>query len=106
MEVGMKHTQGEVDGRKNVSSIDIWEIPGPNCIARIFDLPDSTIRDGNATRFVTLWNAANGMTTEEAVRYLKHGREMESFIRNAYMSFDATIREKADDLLTAMKEGE
>jgi hypothetical protein len=32
----------------------------------------------NAIRIASLWNAADGMTTEEAVRYLEHGPEMRS----------------------------
>jgi hypothetical protein len=35
----------------------------------------------DADRIASLWNAADGMTTEEAVRYLEHGPEMVEAVR-------------------------
>jgi hypothetical protein len=46
--------------------------------------PIAKIYDNNqelADRIASLWNAADGMPTEEAVKYIEHGREMEEFIR-------------------------
>ena len=39
-------------------------------------------RLANKERTKLIWNASNGMTTEEAVRYLEHGKEMESVLRD------------------------
>lgn len=52
----------------------------------------------------------NGMTTEEAVRYLEHGREMKRFIRNltesaAFARKSPRIADRALELLTKMKQG-
>jgi hypothetical protein len=33
-------------------------------------------RSDNSKRIIALWNAADGMTNEDAVRYLEHGKEM------------------------------
>jgi hypothetical protein len=60
------HTQGEMT-HTNVELDDIYDL---NKI-----LGDSNW-EGNMNRIYALWNAANGMTTEEAVRYIEHGREM------------------------------
>lgn len=86
----MKHTQGKVkkDGDLNVVLVkEGYSLTG--CSA----MPHEE-RKANADRAHDIWNAANGMTDEEAVRYLEHGAEMENqigvlldnltYVRDAY----------------------
>jgi hypothetical protein len=72
----MEHTKGKVTTDVLSHRVQIFgEVnSNPYCVAEVqrgtrYDIP-------NADRIASLWNAANGMTTEEAVRYLEHGREM------------------------------
>jgi hypothetical protein len=69
----MKHTQGKVqqNGQNGIHM-------GPTCIALTYG--NDPNRKDNAEHIAALWNAADGMTTEEAVKYIEHGREMERFI--------------------------
>ena len=45
---------------------------------------DNEERKANTQRIASLWNAADGMTTEEAVKYITHGREMVGMIKEYY----------------------
>ena len=47
------------------------------CAIAEFIGPDAK---ANANHIEALWNAADGMTTEQAVAYLEHGAEMERFL--------------------------
>jgi hypothetical protein len=49
----------------------------PGCNAE----PDMVTTDKNARRFETLWNAADGMSNEDAVKYLEHGAEMLEYVK-------------------------
>jgi hypothetical protein len=87
------HTQGEVEiytmkdesgyafnvfgfnGKKQIAGMVAME----SCAHEDF-LPKEE-RAENAKRFRALWNTSNDMTTEEAVRYLEHGPEMECVLR-------------------------
>ena len=103
----MKHTQGEVThgsglpetgGTSSVNApfgkgwpftkimqgyetIAILPAQDKNKIVGRNPEPDVVTTDYNARRIEAFWNAADGMTTEEAVRYIKHGREMVGILK-------------------------
>jgi hypothetical protein len=64
--------------------------------------------EANQHRIVALWNAADGMTTEEAVRYLEHGPEMVEIIRRLHDkqtgAVDHNIMLDAIKILTTMED--
>lgn len=62
------HSKGKV---KKVYSL-AFSIEGEFCENKPDDI----------ARFEALWNAADGITTAEAVKYLKHGREMVERLRH------------------------
>ena len=51
-------------------------------------------------RVVALWNGADGMPTEEAVRYLEHGRDMVESLKNlcnyCYQKNDHICKERCE----------
>ena len=55
---------------------------------------DIAEREANIKRTISLLNAANGMTTEEAVRYLEYGREMEQAITSMRNMMEEQIDNK------------
>ena len=60
----MKHTEGEIKDAleyKRLFMEDNWE--------------------ANLLRGLALWNAANGMTTEQAVAYLRYGKSMVAHLK-------------------------
>lgn len=72
----MKHTQGLADkvGTSIVRFGDAFK----------FSVDIATCeKEEDAKRMYSLWNASNGMTTEQAVRYLEHGAEMEQELKEA-----------------------
>ena len=82
----MKHTQGEMKaGGVKGNTIKI----GKQVIAKIGPTLNYGANAGkpieeskhNAERIEALWNAANDMTTEEAMKYITHGREMIKSLR-------------------------
>lgn len=82
----MKHTQGKQGQRAHSypSGTGCIEIAvGHKTIIRIWDHPEA---EANAERVFDFWNATDGMTTEEAVRYLEHGREMVEALATCYSS--------------------
>jgi len=92
-----KHTKGEV-GLFKFSGLFDSEI-----ITRVDE------RTANKKRGAALWNAADGMTTEEAVRYLTHGPEMVEFIKFMVDRIEGQNREAAHlwyaKLITEKMEG-
>ena len=84
----MKHTQGKVQ----VSSSTMLVNEDRMLIANTFSMqglgdiqPDILESQANANRIAAIWNAANGMPTEEAVKYIEHGREMVHHLSQALM---------------------
>jgi hypothetical protein len=71
----MKHTEGE------------WKIRKTKQVPLIYKAGTQEFQNWideaytNELREEALWNAADGMTTEEAERYLRYGREMEVIAR-------------------------
>lgn len=70
----MKHTQGEV--QSTGTELIKWG-NGERYTISIAEFGKAD----DCKRAEALWNAAKDMTTEEAVRYLKHGREMEAIFK-------------------------
>ena len=69
----MKHTQGKLEALQIDGNIAIW-IEGD--AVRILEGEWSQEKAKIVLRITALWNAAHGMTTEEAVKFLENGREM------------------------------
>ena len=106
----MKHTKGEMITRSLSNEIvGIFEPDNPKknkgwAIAECQG-PD---KHANAERMVSLWNAADGLTTEQAVAYLKHGAEMAETLRywanntpNSYPT--EAIISRAKDIIKKME---
>jgi hypothetical protein len=60
--------------------------------------------NANAEKAEALWNAADGMTTEEAVRYLEYGREMVE-IANEWLAHgpNGSFRSRLRNILTKLE---
>jgi hypothetical protein len=68
----MKHAQGRIAMHTGTDGAVLYNADGT-----IADIPIDLIEwEGNAIHMKAIWNAAEGMTTEQAVRYLEHGAEM------------------------------
>ena len=59
--------------------------------------------EANAEHIRDTWNASTGMTTEQAVAYLKHGAEILEFVRSTSYSFDLSLRQRGKKLLTKLE---
>jgi hypothetical protein len=106
----MKHTSGEIAVHRKTShsNILVGELNGmPFEVA-------STQRgtrydDPNAERITALWNAANGMTTEQAVKYLKYGEDAKELLADLLPLLKAgkllpnTVK-RAEYILTKLEE--
>jgi hypothetical protein len=58
----------------------------------------------NAEHIEALWNAADGMTTEEAVKYLEHGRQMVQMLVDYKESSNSVyITDKVNNLLAKLE---
>lgn len=57
----------------------------------------------NRERISALWNAADGMTTEEAVRYLEHGREIEAMLWDIYDDLEVTSAVELGELIRKIR---
>jgi hypothetical protein len=103
----MKHTEGKIK-RKDTTFINKnghimfsgWSSQTMSCEEH----------DANMDRGEALWNAADGMTTEEAVRYLEHGPKMEAWLRKLDAIFhhetdhvDALMAGEIRDLLAKLE---
>jgi hypothetical protein len=87
----MKHTQGKIQtgyygGIKDGVVAVVRDEQTKRKLFSIF-LDTFTGLDeahANAERLELVWNAADGMTTEQAVRYIEHGAEMERLLTFAF----------------------
>jgi hypothetical protein len=93
MKGGIMHTKGK-DRRFTVAGNSVFL---DNEFYAEFASDEEALKAGKT------FNAADGMTTEEAVRHLEHGREMELFIRDSFGSFDSTVRVHAEILLAKLE---
>jgi hypothetical protein len=81
----MNHTEGKVELEKKGYDLIIRKEAGGR-VAYVFSTDD-------AERITALWNAADGMSNEEAVRYLTHAKEMVEWLRNAETLIGAIEKE-------------
>ena len=89
----MKHTQGKMkqgghaDASMSYISIDSKVVLMFSNSLHLGDerLGSDEVTEilANVERVIALWNAANGMPTEEAVKYIEHGREMVKILKAA-----------------------
>jgi hypothetical protein len=79
----MKHSEGKVSISSSalVVSEDLKIIANCLSIMEGLSILDMEIIEANAERIASLWNAAEGMSNEEALKYIKHGKEMEEVIK-------------------------
>jgi hypothetical protein len=79
-----KHTQGKVHIRSTFAQHPVLYIDGPEeSIAKTTPLVyGNGTREANAERIAALWNAADGMPTEEAVKYIEHGPKWDKMIED------------------------
>ena len=84
----------EIQGRMEMAGMTLYVLrdngdnkfslnlqPGCNCAKCSPGALHGTAFVDIGQHITKIWNAANGMPTEEAVKYITHGREMESVLK-------------------------
>jgi hypothetical protein len=95
----------EYNGFGTQFKLSIWnayqEALSKVCTALAFTRKEAR---ANADRIASLWNAADDMTTDDAVRYLEHGREMVELLGRAIKTTNAKyLREDIENLLAKLE---